>query len=58
MSVRGQKAGGALTKDRKGNKGSGVDVSNFSESDSEFDSDVENEEEGNEVKDGEEDEDE
>ena len=46
-----QNTGGTSTKDRKGNKGSGDDVSNFSESDS----DVESEEEKDEVEDDEED---
>ena len=41
VSVRGKQTGGTLTKGRKGNKvGSGDDVSNFSESGSEFDNDV------------------
>ena len=45
VSVRDKKMGGTLIEDRKGNEGSRGGVSNFSKSGSEFDSDVESDEE-------------
>ena len=50
--------GGTSTKDRKGSKGSGGDVSNFSETDGEFGIDIESEGVEDEVEDNKEDEDE